>query len=368
MVARLRRLIEGSHGEPSPNSPAVVALALVLVAGLTAALLLLTRFLRIEHVSVLYLVPVLVAATRWGVVPAVVAAISGIAASAYFFYRPLFDLRVQEADQLIDLALFIVVAVVTGRLASNLRRAKMREQADALREALIDSVSHELRTPLSTIIGSTSILAQAPEVADDARLAPLLRGVREEAERLDGRIRNLLDATRISSDGVRPRAEWVEPADIVNAALESRRTLTSEHVVDVSVTPDLPFVHVDPVLVENAFGHMIENAAKYSPKGSTIRVRAAQVDGDVTLAVSDQGIGLSAEACGHAWDRFYRGEHGRDVAGSGLGLWIARALVEANGGRVSARSGGPGCGATFAIHLPVHADSVPASAAEVPDD
>jgi K+-sensing histidine kinase KdpD len=341
------------------NSPAAVAAALVLVAVLTAGLLLLATVVSFEYVTLIYLIPVVTAALRWGVVPAVVAAVAGIAASAFFFYAPIYDLRVHKTEQVIDLVLFIFVAVVTGRLATNLRKAKMREQADVLREALIDSVSHELRTPLSSIIGSASVLAKAAEIAGNARLSPLVSGIREEADRLNDRIQNLLDATRISSEGVRPHAEWADPGDIVNAALDHKRRLLGGRTVVVSIAEELPLVQADPSLVENALGQMIENAVKYSPATSPIEIAAAHVDGAVQLAVSDHGAGLTSEERVRVWERFYRGERQRDVAGSGLGLWIARALIEANGGRVEASSAGPGRGATFAIRLPVRTDAPP---------
>jgi len=102
---------------------------------------------KFEHVSILYLIPVLVAALRWGVVPAIVAALAGIAAPAFFFYPPIYDFRVQDPDQFIDIVLFVIVAAVTGRFAVMGRRARMRAEAEHLREALIGSVSHELKTP-----------------------------------------------------------------------------------------------------------------------------------------------------------------------------------------------------------------------------
>jgi K+-sensing histidine kinase KdpD len=335
-------------------SLSAVGLSLLLVALLTAALGALSRFVDVETVTVIYLIPVLVAAIRGGVVPAVIAALAGIGAAAFFFYPPIYDFRVHNPVHLVDLVLFIIVAVVTGRLATNLRHAKMREQADALREALIGSVSHELRTPLSSIVGSASVLAQSPEIAKDGRLAPLVHGLREEAERLNDHIQNLLDATRISSEGIRPRAEWVDPGDIVNAAVERKRRLLAGHRLSVAVAHDLPLVQVDSTLIEKALGQLIENAVKYSPPTSSIEISAEQIDRTVRIAVRDQGAGLSAEEREKIWERFYRSPRHRDsTAGSGLGLWIARALVTACEGKVEAFSAGIGRGATLSLHLPV---------------
>ena len=330
------------------------AISLVLVALLTAALGAASTFAHVEHVSSIYLIPVLVAAIRGGVAPAVVAAVAGIGAAAFFFYPPIFNFRVESTVQIIDLVLFVFVAVVTGRLATNVRRAKMREQADVLREALIGSVSHELRTPLASIIGSASVLAQSPQIARDARLLPLATGLREEAERLNEHIQNLLDATRISSEGIRPHPEWIDPVDIVNAAVERKRRLLDDHSLQVGVADDLPLIQVDATLIEKALSQLIENATKYSRPGSPIEIKAAPVGRAVEITVRDHGAGLTAEEQEQVWERFYRSpRHSDKVAGSGLGLWIARALVVACGGTVQASSAGAGRGATFSLRLPV---------------
>ena len=117
-------------------------------------------WLPIEHVTIVYLIPVIVAALRWGAIPALFAGISGIGAAAFFFYAPYYDFRVHSPAQIADIVLFMTVATITGRVAVAVRQAKIRAQAESLRDALIGSVSHELRTPLASIVGSASVLAQ----------------------------------------------------------------------------------------------------------------------------------------------------------------------------------------------------------------
>jgi K+-sensing histidine kinase KdpD len=336
------------------SSLSVIGLSLVLLAVLTAALIVLRQFIVVETVTLIYLIAVLFAAIRGGIVPAVVSALAAIAAAAFFFYPPIYDFRVHNPIHLVDLVLFIIVAVVTGKLATDVRKARMREQADALREALIGSVSHELRTPLSSIMGSASVLAQSPEVAKNPQVEALVQGLREEAERLDDHIQNLLDATRISNEGVRPRPEWVDLADIVNAAVERKRRLLAAHPLSVSVAGDLPLVQLDPMLIEKALGQLIENAVKYSPPASPIEIQAERRDGTLRIAVQDRGVGISGEERERMWERFYRSPRHRDtIPGSGLGLWIANALVAACNGHLESFSAGIGEGATVSIYLPV---------------
>ena len=159
---------------------------------------------------------------------------------------------------------------------------------------------------------------------------------------------------------MRPHTEWAEAGDIVNSAIDRKRRLLAGHKVDVAVDNDLPLLHVDPLLVERALGHLIENAAKYSHPRSTIQIRAEQSDGMVRLAVKDSGVGLAGDEPKTIWERHYRGARHRHLPGSGLGLWIAQALVTACKGKLNAVSAGIGLGTTVSLYLPVAASTIPA--------
>src|SRR6266849_563941 len=208
-------------------------------------------------------------------------------------------------------------------VARALNDAKMRSETELLREALIGSVSHELRTPLASILGAATVLSKSAAVAKDERLTSLAGVVRDEAERLNNDIQNLLDATRISREQIRPRQEWIEPQDIVNAALERRRRQLSGHGISLDMDSNLPLVYVDPVLVEQAFVQVVYNAAKYSPAGAPIAIAAKRNGRDVVLSVQDRGVGLTAQESARLGERFFRGaRHAATTSGSGLGLWI----------------------------------------------
>jgi two-component system, OmpR family, sensor histidine kinase KdpD len=238
-------------------------------------------------------------------------------------------------------------------VARLINEARQRSETDLLRKALLGSVSHELRTPLASIIGAGTILADVREIRHNPRLNAVLQVLQEEAERLNGDIQNLLDATRITNESVQPQAEWVDLADIVNAAVERRRPRLAGRRIELRLPADLPLVKVEARLIEQAFGHILENAAKYSSPSSTVAVRAVAEPMRVVLSVHDEGLGLTREELDHMWERSFRGGRHPDVGGTGLGLWIARAFVEANGGSVEAMSTGPRCGTTISIALPV---------------
>jgi two-component system sensor histidine kinase KdpD len=273
-----------------------------------------------------------------------------------------------ETRQRLDEALSDAAATLERLdVARTLNEAKMRSETELLREALIGSVSHELRTPLASILGAATVLTQSPTIDKDERLKSLAAVVRDEAERLNNDIQNLLDATRISRGQVKPRMEWIEPQDIVNSALERRRRRLANHTIAITMDTNLPLIYVDPVLVEQAFVQVVDNAAKYSPLGSTINVAAKRNGRDVIFAVHDSGAGLTQEELSHLGERFFRGSrHSSIASGSGLGLWIAKAFVAANGGRLQAASHGVDQGTTVSILLPLN-ENAPQTEAD-PDD
>jgi two-component system sensor histidine kinase KdpD len=262
--------------------------------------------------------------------------------------------KIEEVRELVDEALADAAATLERLdVARVLNDAKMRSETELLREALIGSVSHELRTPLASILGAATVLSQSAEVARDERLNSLAGVVRDESERLNNDIQNLLDATRVSRQQITPRAEWIEPQDIVNSAVERRRRYLAAHQVLLDLETNLPFIYVDAVLVEQAFVQIVDNAAKYSPAGSPIILSAKRNTSHVVLSVRDVGAGLTAEEGTRIYERFFRGKrHVATTSGSGLGLWIAQAFVSANGGKIEAESAGIGQGTTVAIHLP----------------
>lgn len=332
-----------------------VALSILMVIGVSGLIHLALQLVHIEHVTILYLIPVLIAALRWGTVPALSAAIAGIGAAAFLFYPPIYDFRVSNPDQVVDLALFIIVAIVTGQLGVIARQAKMRAQAETLRDALIGSVSHELSTPLASIVGSASVLARSPAIRQEPQLSGLVAVIRKESERLNGDIQNLLDATKITHEGIRPKWQWVDPEDIVNGAFARKRERTIEHPVTFAIADDLPLAYTDPTLVESALCQLIENAVKYSPPGTPITISAEQSDGSIAIRTIDKGAGLAPNEAARIFERFYRSPRLASKApGSGLGLWIARSLIAACGGTVEVFSAGPDRGTTVTIELPIN--------------
>jgi K+-sensing histidine kinase KdpD len=483
-----------------------LTLSLLCVGLATGGLLLIDRFLPSNFVPIVYLVPVIIAATRWGTWPAIAAAVSGAAAADFFFFPPYYSFRLDEPQAMIDLLLFLLVALVSGDLASRLRyetetlrqrekeiqylhqfsrrlaacftvsdlisaiqnylsgtlgrhtvfflatternfqpasvglvpqmvqegaaammsntgpgantirdestksiwllravvsedathgviavnigsdsravmdakahrveailaeasltlqrldiggameEAALRLKDQLLRDAFHGNLSHELRSPLAAIRGSASVLESMPAIRNEHRAHSLVEGITDEVERLDGFIGNLLNATRVSASDVRPHLDCADPRDVVNAAIRRRSRQLAAHNLDIRFDDELPMINVDSALVEEACGQLLENAAKYSPSGSTISVNTRAAHGQVILSISDSGVGITPDEQQQLGRRSFRSQrHQATIPGSGLGFWIASTFIKANDGSIEIVSGGKRQGTTASIVLP----------------
>jgi two-component system sensor histidine kinase KdpD len=467
---------------------------------------LLDQTVAVNLVPIAYLIPVIIAATQWGIWPATLASIASMAAADFFFFPPLFSFQVEDPQEVVDLLLFLAVALVSSNLASRLRQetealrrrekdiqnlyefsrrlaacftvsdlisaienylsrtlgqpavffaartdghfeppksgsvpkvvqqnvasiiaapeaaaqtmikgptqdvwqlsvvssetavlglvavnigsgsdetialrtrrvetileevsltlqrigiekamedGRLRLQAQLLRDAFHGTLSHELCTPLAAIRGSASVLDSMPLIQGDERAHALVGDISDEVAELDGFIQNLLNATRVTASGLSPRLEWADPRDIVNAAVKGRARRLAKHKVEIEFAEDLPLVNVDSGLIEESCGQLLENAAKYSPSGSTISVSAKSEQGNVILSISDQGVGITPDEQHHLGRKSFRSQrHQATIPGSGLGFWIASTFVGANGGTIDISSPGQGLGTTASITLP----------------
>jgi K+-sensing histidine kinase KdpD len=240
-----------------------------------------------------------------------------------------------------------------------IEQATIHYQTEILRDALIGGISHELRSPLTSILGSCSVLNKMPAVQRDRDSHALVEAIHDQAAQLDNNIRDLLDASRISANGVQPQLMWTDPTDIVATAVKQKERRLADHRVVLDLARDAPFVHVDTVLVEQALGQLLENAAKYSPAGTEIKVCSRCGVGYLEISVTDHGSGLTAEEKSALGKRCYRGERHAAAVGSGLGLWIASTFIAANRGTLFAESQGPGCGTTMTVRLPTVCEDTP---------
>lgn len=240
-----------------------------------------------------------------------------------------------------------------------IEQATINYQTEILRDALIGGISHELRSPLASILGSCSVLNKMPAVQRDCGSHALIEAIHDQAAQLDNNIRDLLDASRISANGVQPQLMWTDLTDIVASAVKQKERRLAAHHVVLELARDAPLVHVDTVLVEQALGQLLENAAKYSPAGTEIKVSSRCGVGYLEMSVTDHGSGLTVEEKSALGKRCFRGERHATASGSGLGLWIASTFITANRGTLFAESQGPNRGTTMSVRLPTISEDTP---------
>ncbi len=245
----------------------------------------------------------------------------------------------------------VAVAVERIKFESDLERARISSETEKLRAALLNSVSHDLRTPLVTVIGALSAVTEGDLPPE--RQAALLQNGLDEALRLDRYVGNLLSMTRLGHGALKPRRVPVEVAELVSRAIADLTGPLAGFQVRQDLPSDLPAIMVDPVLIGQALVNLMENASKYAPEGSTIRVSATPLSDAVELIVEDDGPGIALAERERVFDLFHRAIQGDgQPAGTGLGLAIVKGLVEANEGSVSAIDPPSLSGAAFRIVLP----------------
>ncbi|WLI14189.1 MULTISPECIES: sensor histidine kinase KdpD [Pseudomonas] len=245
-------------------------------------------------------------------------------------------------------------ALARAQLADDLEAARLHGETEQLRSALLASVSHDLRTPLTSMRGSIDSLLALGEAIPLEDRRELLEGTRDEAERLDRYIQNLLDMTRLGHGALKLARDWVSPADIVGSSLNRLRAVLASLQVITEVPAELPLLYVHAALIEQALVNVLENAARFSPPHGRLELRAGVDDSELFFSVSDEGPGIPQEDRAKIFDMFYTAARGdRGGQGTGLGLAICQGMVGAHGGRISVADGIEGRGTCITLHLPL---------------
>ncbi|NNB20137.1 sensor histidine kinase [Pseudomonas fragi] len=262
----------------------------------------------------------------------------------------------QRRRLLMALSQPLAQALARARLAQDLEAARLHGETEQLRSALLASVSHDLRTPLTSMRGSIDTLLALGEAIPLSDRRELLEGTRDEAERLDRYIQNLLDMTRLGHGALKLARDWVSPADIAGSALNRLRAVLAPLQVQVDVPAQLPLLHVHGALIEQALVNVLENAARFSPAHGHLQLTAGADDSELWFAVSDQGPGIPEEDRAKIFDMFYTAARGdRGGQGTGLGLAICMGMVGAHGGRITVGEGIGGQGTCITLYLPLSA-------------
>ena len=267
-----------------------------------------------------------------------------------------FLLAPNERRLLDAVADLIAISIERIRLAKQIDQNKLLAETEQLRSALLTSISHDLRTPLAGIMGAITSLRAYGAQYDAATREELLVTAQDETERMNRFIGNLLDMTRLDAGAVKPRIESCDLQDIAASALQRTARALAAHRVVTDYAAPLPLVKLDFVLMEQVLVNLLENAAKYTPEGSTVTLAIQSFRYALTIEVRDQGPGIAPDELQRIFDPFHRIRRGdQQRAGIGLGLAVCRGFVEAMGGRIRALNRKDGPGSVFEIELPASA-------------
>jgi two-component system, OmpR family, sensor histidine kinase KdpD len=246
------------------------------------------------------------------------------------------------------------LAIERVYLVEDMERVKRSAETDRLRSALLTSISHDLKTPLAAVLGAAGTLRSLGSKLTEAEKAELLATIIDESERLNRFIANLLDMTKLESGAVMPNVGLHDLGEIVGSALQRSAKILAQHHLEVELESDLPAIDLDAVLFEQALFNLLDNAGKYAPPGTTIRIQGWREQDAIRLQILDEGNGIPPGDLERIFDKFYRARKGDQVrAGTGLGLAIARGFVEAMRGTITAANRTDRTGAVFTITLPV---------------
>ncbi|HEY3290648.1 MAG TPA: ATP-binding protein [Anaerolineae bacterium] len=259
----------------------------------------------------------------------------------------------------------IALAVERVNLALAENRAKILEESDQMKTALLSSVSHELRTPLATIRAAATSLRSGNVSWDSTAREELISAIDEESDHLNRLVGNLLDMTRIESGALKPNRQWNILADILEGTVSRMRHAITQHDIDIDMPDDLPLVPVDHMQIDQVFTNLISNAIKYAPPETKITFRARVQDAEFLLVEAhNEGPQVPEEDLGRIFDKFYRVTSADRVTGTGLGLSICKGIIEAHGGRIWAANKVDGLTFYFTLPLTLDGRSVPLMPAE----
>lgn len=372
--------------------------AVLSVGALTLLLKMLGSHVNATTVSLALLLNVLFTATRWGSLPAMLASVLAMLCFNFFFLPPFGTFIIAATDNWIALFAFLITAVTAGQLSVRARKraeeaetgkreigrlyAELREaferashaealrQSEKLKSALLDAVTHDLRTPLTSIKASITTLldeqrGEPPLRLDRESRIEMMEVIDEESGRLNRFINGLIELARIEAGELQLRRRWGVVEEIISAALARAEPITRRHRLDVDVEKDLPGVRVDERAVSEVVYTLIDNAAKYSAHGSRIRISAQRAGDDlIQMAVEDEGRGVPPDLRERVFDKFFRATRDGDVStreptGTGMGLAIAKGIVEAHGGKIWIEPAVAGKGTRVVFTLPIGDEDAP---------
>ena len=348
------------------------------IMAVTLALIALETHVNTTTVALALLLVVLSSATFFGRNPALLASFAAMLCFNYFFIPPIHTWTISDPQNLVAWAAFTITAIVAGELSAYARRrareserlyeelqtafktatqAEALKQSEKLKSALLDAVTHDLRTPLTSIKASVTTLLDSEgghrtiELDSEGR-AEFLDIINEETDRLNGFIEGMVALARLEAGSLNATGAMSSVEEIVTTALSRAERLLSSHHLILNLEKELPLIRVDARAIAEVVYNLVENAAKYSPAASTITITSATHGDSVMISVMDNGPGIPEDMRTRVFEKFVRLD-GDQANGLGLGLAIARGIVEAQNGKIQVKTGDNDKGTKIVVTLPI---------------
>jgi len=270
-----------------------------------------------------------------------------------FVFRPKgrAKLLFEESNFLNTVCRQLAIGIERELLSEQSQTARRLQESERLHQTILNSISHEIRTPLTAIMGAASAL-QDDEIGQSAQSRhELASELTEASERLNLVVENLLDTSRLGSGMLRLKREWCDPKDIISVCLEKMMGRSEKHLIKIDMPEAVPLISVDFHLIEQVLANLLRNSIAVSPKEIPIIITVKCSTDSLNIIVSDKGPGIPEESIPHIFERFYR-VPGSPSGGVGLGLWLAKNIIDMHEGKIAARNN-PDGGAVFSIQLPL---------------
>ena len=334
------------------------------VAVLTVACWLITPLTGYGSISLIFLLGVLLAGMVLNRGPVLLVAALSALSWNFLFIPPLFTLHIAKLQDALTFATYFIIAITVGSLTAQLKarehlaaQVQLAQESERLRKTLLDCVSHELKTPLAAIGAASQELSRlAGNIQDSQMLKELAGEIRDGSRRLNRVVDNLLDMNRLESGVIRPKREWCDVRELLQSAVDIERESIDGRDIRLDVPQEIPLALLDHTLIEQAVAKLLANAGSHTPARLPIEIDAEYTNDHLLISVSDRGPGIPIEGTERLFEKFYHGDD-RKTGGLGLGLSIARGLIDAHSGQLTAenRDGG---GARFTIKLPVRVTDI----------
>lgn len=340
-------------------------------------------------VALAFLLWILISATFFGRNPALLSSLAAMLCFNFFFLPPFRTLTISDPQNLVAWGAFTVTAIVAGELSAYARRRALEaekqkieierlynelqnafekashtealKQSEKLKSSLLDAVTHDLRTPLTSIKASVTTLLDSEgghrtlELDAESRFE-FLEIINEETDRLNNFIEGMVELARVEAGSLRLRQKLSSVEEIIQTAIKRAENLLKNHRIRIELEKDLPLVTVDAKSLAEVVYTLLDNAAKYSPENSQITIKANVEKNDVKLSVNDEGKGIAEDIREKVFEKFFRAES-KTVGGLGLGLAIARGIIESHNGKIRIESGDNEKGTKVLLTIPIEEEN-----------